>query len=371
MTALINAANLHRGGAVQVAASFISELASQDDGRADFEVMMSSEVARNVAATLGERYDPARYRILDVRGFDLRNRAAREILDEFDTVFTVFGPLYRWKPGFRSIVGFAQAWITYPDNECYANLPLGERLKERAKYNIQAAFFKRADILVVELEHVKAGLVRELGIAPERIHVIHNCVSSIYADPQVWQAVTLPPAHSDLRLGFLGRNYLHKNTAIFPQIVRHLRDGHGIDARFFVTFTQAEWAACTAEFREVCINVGPLSMAQCPNFYRALDAVVFPSLLESFSATPLEAMAMEKPLFASDRPFNRDVCSDHAVYFDPLAPETAAERIAGMFGGAGPDEKALLAARNHAFAFASPGERARKYLALLNADATV
>ena len=366
MKTLVNAANLHVGGGVQVAASFISELAAMDD-HGNVEVVMSGEVARNVAATLGEGYDQDRYRVLDVHGLDLGNRAAPAAFDAFDTVFTVFGPLYRRKPAFRNIVGFAQPWIIYPDNECYARLPSAARMKEWLKYTIQAGFFKRADTLVVELNHVKDGLVRELEIEPERIHVVHNCLSSIYVNPQVWQTITLPPVSCDLRLGFLGRNYLHKNTAVFPDIVRHLSGSYGIKARFCVTFTPAEWAACTPEFREVCVNVGPLSVAQCPDFYRSVDAVVFPSLLECFSATPLEAMAMGKPLFASDRPFNRDVCKDHAVYFDPLIAESAAERIAETFRGGGFDKKALRAAQNHAFAFASPGERAKQYLALLNA----
>lgn len=302
---------------------------------------------------------------MDVRGLDPWNSAARRRMDSFDSVFTIFGPLYRWSPPFRSIVGFAQPWIIYPRNECYGQLPFLQRLKTRLKFWIQAQFFKRADLLVVELDHVKEGLIRELGIEPERIRVVRNCLSSLYLDEASWQPVSIPPAECDLRLGFLGRNHLHKNTAIFPEIANALQTRHGLRARFYVTFTDEEWRACSPEFRDVCINVGPLMVAQCPSFYRALDGMVFPSLLECFSATPLEAMAMEVPLFASDRPFNVDVCANHAHYFDPLAPETAAERIAAVLGGNGPDPYALRAARDHAISFSSPAERAESYLALL------
>jgi len=74
---------------------------------------------------------------------------------------------------------------------------------------------------------------------------------------------------------------------------------------------------------------------------------------------------MEKPLFASDRPFNRDICGPHAHYFDPLDPSSAAQAIANVFKGNGPDPIALKAAREHAINFSSPKERAEKYLALL------
>lgn len=370
MTHLLNTSNLHAGGGVQVGASVLSELAMLSSKNFDFSVLMSSEVAANMRTARPSRSWPFRHEILDVHGFDLRNRAARKALDGYDTVLTLFGPLYRWRPPFRSIVGFAQAWIIYPDNECYALLSFAQRLKTRLKFRIQRMFFQQADALIVELEHVKAGLVRELGIAPERIHVIHNCLSSIYHDESSWEFVTLPVVECDLRLGFVGRNYLHKNTAIFPAIAEVLRHKHGIDARFYVTFTDAEWKACTAEFRDACINVGPISAAQCPMFYRAVDAVVFPSLLECFSATPLEAMAMERPLFASDRAFNHDICGAHAHYFDPSSPESAAQAIADAFAAGGASADRLRAARDHAINFANPADRAKQYLSLLAGDAT-
>ena len=272
------------------------------------------------------------------------------------------------EPALKSIVGFAQAWIIFPRNEVYEMLPWLMRMRNRIKFWLQSQFFKRADILVVELEHVKQGLVRELGIAPERIRVVPNCVSAIFSEPEKWQPVSMPDTPNELRFGFLGRNYFHKNTRIFPEIINALKTNHGVEAKVFVTFTDEEWSACSDEFRAACINVGPLSPMQCPNFYQSLDAVVFPSLLECFSATPLEAMAMCKPLFASDRPFNREVCGDHVRYFDPLSPESGADEIAQFFKERGPDMQALTAARKHAISFSNPEERARQYLEILNDD---
>jgi len=239
------------------------------------------------------------------------------------------------------------------------------RLKIRMKYLIQSMFFKRADILVVELEHVKQQLVSVLKIPANRIHVVHNCISSIYSDPSIWKSVDVPRPDGYLRLGYLGRNYLHKNTRIFPQIVSTLDRTYGIKAFFYVTFTEQEWDECTPEFREVCFNVGVLSVVQCPKFYQAMDAIVFPSLLECFSATPLEAMAMERPIFVSDRPFNRDICGCHAHYFDPLSPDTAAAAIANLFHDINSHLNALRKGREYAINYSNPKERAEKYLALL------
>jgi len=362
---LINCSNLHVGGGVQVAASFLYEAARQHLTGEHVSVIASSEVD-SALLSLGSIRKYSLYKVNDVYGLNWLRTGLDRIFDAHRTVFTTFGPLYRLHVPFRSIVGFAQPWIIYPNNECYKKLSFMQRIKTRLKFKIQTFFFRRSDEFVVELEHVKQGLIRELGISPERIHVVRNCVSSVYLDKSLWQSFAIPAVNGYLRLGFIGRNYIHKNTEVFQVIAKILERTYDIKARFYVTFTKEEWGACSADFREVCINVGPVAVTQCPAFYQSLDAVVFPSLLECFSATPLEAMVMEKPLFASDRSFNRDICEDHAFYFDPLAPESAASAIAQVFLNGGPNKEALRAAREHAMNFSSARERAEKYLALLS-----
>lgn len=362
---LINASNLHVGGGVQVATSFINEASKYRGISNKISVISSTKVDENLRSIGCDFTKFKNYKVRDVRGFRFGDLKFYRELNRFDTVFTIFGPLYSWKKSFISIVGFAQPWIIYPSNECLKTLSFLDIWRTRFKYWTQGVFFKRADALVVELDHVKDGVVQHLGIQRDKVHVVSNCLSSVYHDPKVWKQVSLPHLDGELRLGFLGRNYSHKNTAIFPAISNELRRTYNIKVKFFVTFTESEWQACSPAFREVSINIGPLRVDQCPAFYKALDAVVFPSLLECFSATPLEAMAMEKPLIASDRPFNRDVCQEHAHYFDPLSPISAARAIAQVFANGGPDKAALHAARTHAFKFFSAKQRAEKYLALL------
>jgi glycosyltransferase involved in cell wall biosynthesis len=264
-----------------------------------------------------------------------------------------------------NITGFAQPWIIYPNNEIERAMGWRHRWLNRLKFSLQTFFFRRANKLVVELDHVRTGLLRKNIGSPLSIDVVRNCLSSLYTDPSSWQPVAVVDTAVDIRLGFVGRNYAHKNTRIFPALIDILRRDHGIKASIHVTFTDEEWAACDDVFRASVSNAGSLFVAQCPTFYRGMDAVIFPSLLECFSATPLEAMAMEKPLFASDRPFNRDVCKEHAHYFDPLSPESAAHAIVQVFSNGGPRKDSLRAAREHAINFSSPKERAEKYLALL------
>jgi len=364
---LINTSNLHVGGGVQVAASVIGELTLFPILPVGLVVWASTEVDANLRK-LG--YDlsalPA-YEVVNSFGLNLLRSSLARRLQNFDAVLTIFGPLYAWKLAVTNIVGFAQPWIIYPDNEIYRASSWRQRLLGRLKFGLQATFFRRADMLLVELEHVRQGLLRQGIGTSSSIRVVRNCLSSLYLSSDRWQPVAVADTGSDVRLGFVGRNYDHKNTRIFPALIEILRRDHGIHASVYVTFTDDEWSDCDDAFRAVVSNMGPLFVAQCPSFYQNMDAIVFPSLLECFSATPLEAMVMERPLFAADRPFNRDVCAEHAHYFDPLDPADAAAKIAAYLSDKSQKAAGLEAARAHALSFSNATDRARQYLEILMA----
>lgn len=358
----LNSSNLHVGGGVQVATSVIGELTRLRNLPNGLVIWASDEVDANLR-TLG--YDLSRlptYEVVNSNGVGLLLSPLARRLQQFNAVLTLFGPLYVWRLAGTNITGFAQLWIINPDNEISRTSGWPRRIRDRLKFGLQSLFFKRADRLLVELEHVREGLIRKGIGSPSTVRVVKNCLSSIYNEPQSWLPVEVLPSPDGLRLGFVGRNYSHKNTRIFPEVIDLLRRKYRVKASIYVTFSDDEWAACDEAFRAAVINVGTLFVAQCPSFYRFMDAVIFPSLLECFSATPLEAMAMERPLFASDRPFNRDVCGEYANYFDPVDPDDAARAIAAYFQNSSDREKRLGEARMHALNFSNAEDRARQYL---------
>lgn len=364
MKLLVYAANLHVGGGIQVATSVIDELSRSSPSPTGVSVWASSAVDANLKQLGFKSAAFDNYEVVDHRGLSTVWSGAAARMADYDGILVIFGPLYVAHQPALSVVGFAQPWIIYPDNEVQRSLTWPKRWLTRLKYWVQGLFFRRADVLLVELEHVRLGLIREGIATSDQIRVVHNCLSSIYLQPERWQPVALPESSGGLRLGFVGRNYSHKHTAIFPEVRAVLLRKHGLTVDFYVTFTDDEWLTCAPGFRQAVQNVGPLSIAQCPNFYQAMDGVIFPSLLECFSATPLEAMAMERPLFASDRPFIRDVCEEHAHYFDPMDPEAAADSIARCLKS-DRDGPRLAAARERALAYADAAGRARQYLECL------
>ena len=363
MKILISAANLHNGGGVQVASSFINELPFLlSVAVKEFDILVSSEVDRNIEQSVKNFFK--NYTVYNI--FGIKNYKKNSgVFDGYDLVFTVFGPCYYPVKGI-DIVGFAQSWILYPSNECYSMLLGLEKLKYKLKFHLQKIFFKKSDVCVVELEHAKQRLVELNIFKSEHIHVVYNTVSNVYFSPENWEKVKIEPSNK-IKIGLISRDYFHKNTNILPKIKCILKKKYNKDVDFYVTFNELEWQSKSLDFHTNIINVGPLKINECPSFYEGMDAIIFPSLLECFSATPLEAMIMKKPLFASDRGFIKDVCLDFAYYFEPTDPESAAVVIHNFIENQCNEEleAKLLAAKKHAENFSNARQRAVKYVDII------
>jgi glycosyltransferase involved in cell wall biosynthesis len=93
-------------------------------------------------------------------------------------------------------------------------------------------------------------------------------------------------------------------------------------------------------------NVGPVPQEALGACFRAADAVLFPTMLESFSMTYLEAMHFGTPILTSDLDFAHAVCADAARYFDPFDAASMRDAVLALRGD--PAEQARLVAAGHA-----------------------
>jgi len=135
-------------------------------------------------------------------------------------------------------------------------------------------------------------------------------------------------ARAGLSFLYLTKYYPHKNIEGACEAVGVARD-RGLDVSLTITLASSEGQACSrlidrinaGEFGDAVINVGPVDLANIASLYSQTDAVLAPTLLESYSATFLEAMKYQKPILTSDRDFSREICGDAAMYFEPLSLE--------------------------------------------------
>lgn len=325
---LIDASNLHVGGGVQVAGSFLDELAGLTRERdasatwpSEIRVEASTQVIAQLSAdTIGTLHPVQR----DRHPTQLWRWIPRR--RPFGVSFAVFGPEYGYPRAVRQVVGFADVTAVFPRPRS-VEPPRGYlRARIALQGYLSRALCSRAWLVITESESTATALGASLRRVPE-IEVVPNTINSIFAAPQRWQPVPCWEVRDGhYTICYVARAYAHKNHGVLPEVVAHLRNRHRLDVVFVVTLTDDEWAGLPS--RDGLANVGSLTVEQVPTLLAACDASIFPSLLESFSATPLEAFAMRRPLFASNRGFVRDSCADAPIYFDPESPSDIADEIA-------------------------------------------
>lgn len=326
MKTLLNCSNLFVGGGVAVATSFVADLAKDLNVFKRYDFIVSTRVHENLLSHGFNLLPNKNYKVFDVHGIRGLYATLNSLFSGYSTVFTIFGPFYTFRKFRNNIVGFAQPNIIYPDvSISLCGSLLGSALN-LIKYRIQIFFFKRATTLVVEHENIKARLLSS-RFKKSRILVVNSCVDNIFMDNTRWDPVAFPLLPPALKLGVISRNYPHKNLSILPFVKSILEDIYGMKCNIFVTLSNEEWDSCSQSFKNSVINIGTLTLSQCPSFYVYLDAIVFPTLLECFSAVPIESSCMDKQLFASDRDFIRSVAPPSTIYFDPLNPEDIARCI--------------------------------------------
>lgn len=365
MKILINASNLHNGGGVQVASSFISELTKLSDVTElkNYSVVCSSAVYNN----LENKLDFSKlnsFDIINIRGYSKPKSHENKFFLGFDKCFTIFGPVYFNIDVSQHICGFAQPWIAYPNNLAYDKLNLIDKLKNRFKFNVQSLFFRRYSKLVVEANHVKEALL-DLGFS-NSIEVVSNCTSAVFDDPTSWQTLKADTRQTVPKLGFIGRYYPHKNIDILREVDHILKDTYNFDCDFLFTLSEEEMHLCGFSGLNNFKTVGEITSSQCPEFYKSIDALIFPSLLECFSASPIEAMKMRVPILGSRLPFVTDFCGDTAYYFDPLDPHNIASVIYDAFSDKVKMSKMICEFDTIVATLPSAKDRALRYIELLN-----
>lgn len=362
---LIDASNLHVGGGVQVAASFIDEVhilrtRGTTPWLSDVDVEVSSQVWESLSEGTRRGLPMT---VLDTRPYRLANWRPRR--RSHDVSFSVFGPEWRLPRARRRIVGYADVRSLYPSHPA-ERLSSRRRMWWLARGVAARMVMRHVDVIIVETSALADRLVAKRVLARGRIEVVSNSVSRVFDRPDQWLPVVTPATDPDtITLAYVARGYPHKNLGFLPALSEAAAE-RGASVRFLLTLSDAEWAAASPELRACAINLGTIPIHAVPRVYAAADAAIFPSLLESFSVTPLEALKLGKVVFASRRDFVSSVCHDAPAYIDPEDPGDAAETVIRVLGD--PEEVELHIKRGHNVIDGLPTamDRAQRYVEIID-----
>lgn len=366
MKLMINTSNLKKGGALQVAHSFLAEI--KNNQIHFFHVVLSS-VLGELISTQAFPKNFVFYQYSIKPGIKNTITGKDAYLDNLekkikpDCIFSVFGPTY-WIPESPHLMGYAIPHYIYPESPFFKRISLQAKirialLKYLHKYNLQ----KSKAFFCVETEDVRFRLAKFIKIDQRIIFTISNTFHSIfdmYLQNNQNKKTTQPQDNSNFKFITITSDYPHKNLQILNELVPVLKQ-RKVNCRFYLTLTESAFIKFTIN-QDYIINMCPVNIEKCPGLYDQVDALFLPTLLECFSASYPEAMKMGKPILTSDLSFAHDVCGEAAEYFKPLDPYDIANKIDLIIKNKKRREELILAGYKQLEKFETASSRAQKYL---------
>ena len=334
MKILVNATTIVIGGGIQNVFSLLNE-ALNDAPRHDWHLAVSDRVASELRQTHPHAADQAHV----FTNTPARDRAARRQLQALeaevrpDCVFTYNGPAYV-KFHAPHLLGFATPWVTHATWLAYRTTRFPSQWIETAvSSRYKAHWFRFAEAWVTETNVSKAGLVRRLGLDASKVFVVPNSCGPLYFANQ--RERPFPRAGGRVRLLCFAAAYPQKRLEFLPEVAKELSTRNpGLDFEFVITLPEECQLLRTVLKKAADLNVTPriknegrIPVADGPKLYDTCDICFMPTVLETFSATYPEAMAMGLPIVTTNLRFASDVCQDAALYFEANSAASATDCI--------------------------------------------
>jgi glycosyltransferase involved in cell wall biosynthesis len=191
-----------------------------------------------------------------------------------------------------------------------SNIKENKFSSQNMKYRILRILFKLNKVYVkkyiVQSACVEKFIGNSYSIPKSKFTISAHPVNPIFSNSNIIRL----PQDSKLTLFYPASFYPHKNHQIIIDCILSYNDISNYIKSFIFT---------TRDIfnNSFIIELGVLTPEQCYNLYKSSDALIFPSLMESYGLPLIEAMYMKLPIIVSDLDYARWLCEDQAIYFNP------------------------------------------------------
>ncbi|OVE76859.1 hypothetical protein BVX98_04120 [bacterium F11] len=187
----------------------------------------------------------------------------------------------------------------------------------------------QAHRIVVCSENTKKDLVRFFPKSESKIRVLHLGVTRNIRRPSSGAISEILNIYN-LKKGYffyLGNLRPSKNTEGLLKAYSMLYEKKKGDLPPLVLAGKNSLKRNPSDFSKGIRYLGVVRESHLAALYSGSVGFVFPSFYEGFGLPPLEAMACETPVLASDRGSLPEVCGDSVLYVDPNSVEDMASKM--------------------------------------------
>lgn len=242
------------------------------------------------------------------------------------TIFTNFATWPTTKSRLRATVVHDLTYIRFPEVVERKNLPHMQRVVPRS--------MREADFIITVSESVRAELIDQFDIDPERIITTpippepayftpsNNEVHTKYGIPTKKYILSVSTLEPRKNLATLVEAYCKLPDALKSEYSLIMAGGKG----WKTEKTQAAIDKAIAADENVR-HIGYIDQADVPTLFQKATVFVMPSLYEGFGMPVTEALAGGTPVIASNIPVLREAGGAAAIYASPDSPGDFCDKI--------------------------------------------
>ena len=216
----------------------------------------------------------------------------------------------------KQIYFFDWAYAVYDEPYVWTAMKTKDLIVRKTKVYLIDCFIYNANLIICQTKNIAERLnkkyaLKNILVIPTPVGLDFSLVNTVGFDFPQEKKIFLYPASFATHKNFdiiisLGKLITKK---MLPMVIVIT-----VDETIASTFLQQ----LKDERIDCILNVGKVNSTVIPELYKKCDAMLFPSLLESYGLPYIEAMAFEKPILTSDLDFAHAICDDVAFYFDPF-----------------------------------------------------
>jgi glycosyltransferase involved in cell wall biosynthesis len=266
--------------------------------------------------------------------------------NNFNIVFTMAGPAYV-KFDIKHVMGMSNPYITHTD---YAGLSVGksllQTLKSFALLTYQGWFARKADYWIFQTNESRNGFCKRLFVSKDKTKVITNSIGQEFLEQTMNSEFNVIDKSKKIKFFCPAAAYKHKALHLIPALAKEMKGMCNFEFEFILTIdpNSEYWRDIKSmvlllEIENTIRTIGAFNYADSASLYQSSDLIFVPSLLETFSASYLEAFAVKKPLIVADKGFAKDVCKEAAVYINPFDAYESAKQIVELVNSSTVQEK--------------------------------
>lgn len=321
------------GGAFQVAKNFIVK--TLECNSVEWQYVTSADLDEVVGSLFDDKRGSS-YFVFPTQPRISSYFSSRKMLHEVenhlnpDIVYTISSPSYFTFKA-PEVMRYTNPWITNPNKYAWHTLSVLGSVRMYFYIILQKMMMRKASAFVTQTETAKEGILNVVKMNQKRVLVAPNVL------PAIFSSVEVTPIRNEhyIDIACVGASVAHKNYEIVPKVIMALHKKEpALSFRFHFTLPNdsSHWKHVYEETSSIgcesaVINHGRMRQEDLTLLYRSCQVCFIPSLLEVFSATPIEAMKFGLFIVATDLPFNTQVIGGAGQYFTPLDAEDAADRI--------------------------------------------